>query len=148
MRITALIFCSILILFANASGQSTVQKKAKEGLLLERGVGLAGELEVGKPLILSKELQDIYKEYYGLNYILDKDTVNIRHLSCDKPGCITSNNVGIDGLEETIIRRFGPPIQEKELKDGAIFLAYDGVAFKIVEKRVKVIYILPFRKKK
>lgn len=148
MRIMAMIFCSLLIFSANTSGQSKVQKKAKEGILLERGVGLPGELEIGKPPNITEELDKLYKEYYGLTYALDKDTVNIRHLSCDKPGCITSNNIGIEGLEGTVIRRFGPPIQEKELRDGALFLAYDGVAFRIVEERVKVIYILPLRKKR
>ncbi len=148
MRIIILIFYSVLILHAYSSGQNTVQKKIEEGLLLERGVGLPGELEVGKLPNLTEELLNFYHKYYGLVYVLDKDTANIRHISCDKPGCITNNNIGIGGLEATVIRRFGPPNQEKELNDGALFLAYDGVAFRIVEGRVNVIYILPFRRKK
>ncbi len=132
-----------------AYGQVSEKKKAEEVLLLKRGVGIKGELELGKSVSLSDERMNEYKTRFGLDFGLSKDTLAlVRFINCGQPGCITDKNIGIGGSIGALIRRFGPPVQDKPLKDGAQFLAYDGVAFRIENEKISVIYILPFRKKK
>ena len=149
MRLSILLFTFSVFTQTAAYGQVAVQKKAQEVLFLKPGLGIEGEMELGKSVSLSDERMDEYKTRFGLDYGLSKDTLTLlRFINCDRPGCITDKNIGIGGSIGALIRRFGAPVQEKELKDGAQFLAYDGVAFRIENEKISVIYILPFRKKK
>ena len=149
MRLTILLFTFLLSMPIAAFGQGAEQKKAGEILLLKRGLGIEGELELGKPVTLSAEKLNFYKTRFGLDYSVSKDTLAlVRSINCNKPGCITEKNMGIGGSFGALIRRFGAPVQERELKGGAQFLAYDGVAFRVENEKVSVLYILPFRKKK
>jgi len=149
MRLTILLFAFLLSTQIAAYGQVSEKKKAEEVLLLKPGIGIAGEMELGKAVSLSATELNYYKTRFGLDYGLSKDTLAlVRFINCDRPGCITDKNIGIGGSIGALIRRFGAPVQEKELKDGAQFLAYDGVAFRIENEKISVIYILPFRKKK
>ena len=149
MRLSILLFTFSVFMQTAAYGQVAVQKKAEEVLFLKPGVGIEGEMELGKPVSLSATELNYYKTRFGLDYGLSKDTLAlVRFINCARPGCITDKNIGIGGSIGALIRRFGAPAQEKELKDGAQFLAYDGVAFRIENEKISVIYILPFRKKK
>jgi len=149
MRLTIILFTFSVFMQIAAYGQAAAQKKAKEVLLLKRGVGIEGEMELGKPVSLTAAKLKYYETRFGLDYGLSKDTLAlVRFINCARPGCITDKNIGIGGSIGALIRRFGAPVQEKELKGGAQFLAYDGVAFRIENEKISVIYILPVRKKK
>lgn len=148
MRLSILFISLVMSMQIDAYGQTTVQKKAEEGLLLKRGIGIQGEFELGKSVSISEAMLKHYKTRYGLDYGVAADKLAlVRFINCDRPGCITDKNIGIGGSIGDVVRRFGPPVQEKELKGGAQFLAYDGVAFRIEKEKVSVIYILPFKKK-
>lgn len=124
----------------------------KRGLFLERGVGIPGQFTLGwKVNDEDSSLRYLYRDLFGFSVIATNDTGRIRFLECGKPGCYTNNNVAVGELMETVLRRFGKPLQEEVLKSGDVFMEYDGVAFITgINNRVKKIYIIPhqLRKKK
>ena len=118
----------------------------KEGLVLERGIGIEGRLEIGgTPDTKDTVTKNLIQEY-GLEFEQDSLSGIVLHIRCDQPGCITENNIGVGEHEKTVIRRYGPPLDKEELDDELTLLVYDGVAFMIKEGQVDAIYILPSRR--
>lgn len=118
----------------------------KQGLFLERGIGIESRLEIGAiPDTMDAAIKNLAKEY-GIEFEQDSASGILLHIKCDEPGCVTENNVGVGELEKTVIRRYGPPLDQEPLDDETTLIVYDGVAFIIKEGLVEVIYILPSRR--
>jgi len=132
--------------------QLTKQAAIKQkGLFLKRGIGINEKLRIGATISPEDSIVlNGYRQLFGLDYDLDDSLKTIRFFKCNQPGCYTDNNVAIDELIGTVIRRFGSPLQEKSFKEkGDVFIAYEGVAFVIgPDGRVKEIYILPLPRRK
>ncbi len=136
-----------LVLFIVTSGEEAFAK----GLYLKRGVGIQGFLEIGKEAEIAgrEELFAGYHEEYGLTFEQHKESGAILTLKCNIVRCKTDNNIGVGSVKKDVMRRFGPPLEEKSFNgDKKLFISYDGVAFIITEGRVNTIFIIPIMKKK
>jgi hypothetical protein len=126
-----------------------------DGIYLLNGVGLPGELEIGQKIDTSSnhkggEWIDHSSDLkFKVDVDKDKDKFVVLIL-CAQRGCVAERNIEVGTGKKTLLRRYGAPLEKRELKDDTIFFyRYYGVGFKIEKERVSAIYIFPrFDKKK
>jgi len=113
------------------------------GIFLLTGVGLPGELEIGQKRddISTGEEGKWIDHDSGLRFKVDKHRFVVLIL-CEQRGCVAERNIEIGTKKDTLLRRYGAPLQENTLKDGS-FYRYYGVGYKIQKGRVRAIYIFP-----
>ncbi len=124
-------------------GAMPAEDGLSDGLFLENGVGLPGELEIGQKgnsLPEGKEGEWL-EDPSGLKFKVDTRGV-VALILCEQKGCIAEHNVGVGTPAKILLRRYGAPNQEKRLKNG-VFFRYQGVGFRIQKEIVEAIYIFP-----
>jgi len=124
------------------------------GVFLEQGIGVRDKIEIGKNAPLKKKEKADLEGELGLEFNFGKaeGKNKIWNIKCERAGCVTDKNVGVGDPVKEVLLGYGSPDYKKQLKNKAgkknYLLVYNGIAFKIQNEKVRVIYILPPTKKK
>ena len=147
MKIRLFFFC-LLLLFLHAMhtdfafGENMRQVKEPSGVYLEPGVGLEGQIEIGKPLTMNEKEMEALEERYGFKVATEEGTNSniVGRIRCSKPGCVTDKNISVGADAAKLLKRFGPPIRTVEkgkVKGSEVIHIYQGVAFKVKKYVIK-----------